>query len=88
MNIEYEAVSQRNGILIYNLPVFMCMLFVFFLAQTIFSASDQWFGEVYNWVLTRQLWCDLTTQRYDFFNLALCLKYTTKKPAIAEIFRP
>lgn len=80
MNIEYEAVSQRNGILIYNLLVFMCMLFVFFLAQI--------FGEVYNWVLTRQLWCDLTTQRYDFFNLALCLKYTTKKPAIAEIFRP
>lgn len=80
MNIEYEAVSQRNGILIYNLPVFMCMLFVFFLAQI--------FGEVYNWVLTRQLWCDLTTQRYDFFNLALCLKYTTKKPVIAEIFRP
>lgn len=80
MNIEYEAVSQRNGILIYNLLVFMCMLFVFFLAQI--------FGEVYNWVLTRQLWCDLTTQRYDFFNLALCLKYTTKKPVIAEIFRP
>lgn len=48
MNIEYEAVCQRNGILIYNLLVFMCMLFVFFLAQTIFSASDQWFGEVYN----------------------------------------
>lgn len=80
MNIEYEAVCQRNGILIYNLLVFMCMLFVFFLAQI--------FGEVYNWVLTRQLWCDLTTQRYDFFNLALCLKYTTKKPVIAEIFRP